>query len=112
MNRSFMPHLLGMFVCNLVIAFSSMDALEATVGLAAYSTTFQISRALAATILPAVIAGGLVLAYRKLRENRIALIVWFWFAWAGLGALPLAGALLGELGDGFSLLSYNWLPTG
>jgi hypothetical protein len=56
-----MPHLLGMFVCNLVIAFSSMDALEATVG---------------------------------------------------LGALPLAGALLGELGDGFSLLSYNWLPTG
>jgi hypothetical protein len=82
-----MPHLLGMFVCNLVIAFSSMDALEATVGLAAYSAVFQISRALAATILPAVIA-------------------------AGLGALPLAGALLGELGDGFSLLSYNWLPTG
>jgi hypothetical protein len=52
-----MPHLLGMFVCNLVIAFSSMDALEATVGLAAYSATFQISRALAATILPAAPPG-------------------------------------------------------
>jgi len=45
-----------MFVCNLAIAFSSMDALEVTIGQAAYSPMFQISRALAAVILPLVIA--------------------------------------------------------
>lgn len=112
MNRTVIPHLLGMFVCNLAIAFSSMDALEVTIGQAAYSPMFQISRALAAVILPLVIAAVPVLTYRKLRENRSAVIIWFWFVWAALGAIPLGGSLLGELGDGFSLLSYNWLPAG
>jgi len=56
LNRTVIPHLLGMFVCNLAIAFSSMDALEVTIGQAAYSPMFQISRALAAVILPLVIA--------------------------------------------------------
>ena len=107
-----MPHVLGIFAGSLIIAFSSMEALEATVGRAAYSATFQISRALAATLLPVIVAVLPALVYRKLRENHIAFVVWIWFVWAGLGAIPLAGALLGELGDGFSLLSYNWLPAG
>ena len=100
-----------MFVCNLLIAFSSMEALEATVGKAAFSTAFQISRALAATVIPVAIAMIPVLAYDKLRNNAIAVIILLWFAWAGLGAIPLAGSLLGELGEGFSWISYNWLPA-
>lgn len=100
-----------MFVCNLLIAFTSMEALEATVGDAAYNVGFQISRALAATVIPVAIAMVPVLAYAKLRDNQIAVIILLWFAWAGLGAIPLAGALLGELGEGFSLISYNWLPA-
>jgi len=111
LKQRYVPHILAMFVCNLLIAFSSMEALEATVGESAYSITFQISRALAATIIPVAIAMIPVYAYDKLRNNQIAVIIVMWFAWAGLGAIPLAGALLGELGDGFSLISYNWLPA-
>lgn len=111
MNRRYIPHIVGMFVCNLLIAFTSMEALEATVGKSAFSITFQISRALAATIIPVAIAMIPVLAYSKLRNNQVAVIILLWFAWAALGAIPLAGALLGELGEGFSLISYNWLPA-
>lgn len=111
MNRRYVPHVVVMFICNMLIAFTSMEALEATVGDSAYSVGFQISRALAATIIPVAIAMIPVLAYSKLRDNQFAVIILLWFAWAGLGAIPLAGALLGELGKGFSLISYNWLPA-
>lgn len=111
MNRRYIPHIVAMFICNLLIAVTSMEALEATVGKSAYSIPFQISRAAAATIIPVVIAMIPVYAYSRLRENQIAVIILLWFAWAALGAIPLAGALLGELSEGFSLLSYNWLPA-
>jgi len=111
LNRRYVPHIVAMFICNVLIAVTSMEALEATVGQSAYSIPFQVSRAFAATLIPVAIAMIPVYAYGKLRNNQIAVIILLWFAWAGLGAVPLAGALLGELSEGFSLISYNWLPA-
>ena len=108
MNRTLLVHPLIMFGLCLVIAYMTRDALAATAGDVAYRVGFQLSRALAATVVPMIAVAVIAALLPKLRHNRIALVILMWAFWIGLGAMPLAGPMLGELGVEFSLLNYNW----
>lgn len=108
MNRTLVIHPLIMFALCLAIAYMTRDALAASAGEVAYSVGFQLSRALAATVVPMVAVAVLVVSVPKLRSNRIAIVILMWAFWIGLGAMPLAGPILGELGVEFSILNYNW----
>lgn len=108
MNRTLVVHPLIMFALCLVITYMTRDALAASAGDLAYSVGFQLSRALAATFVPMIAVGLLVVFVAKLRSNRIALAILMWAFWIALGAMPLAGPILGELGVGFTILNYNW----
>lgn len=108
LNRTLIVHPLIMFVVCLVIAYMTRDALAASAGEVAYNVGFQVSRALAATIVPMIAVAVVAGLVTKLRQTRIALVILMWAFWIGLGAMPLAGPILGELGVEFSILNYNW----
>jgi hypothetical protein len=111
MSRTLLVHPLIMFGLCLAIAYMTKDALAASAGDAAYSIGYQMSRALAATVVPMIAVAAVAALLPKLRESRIALVILMWAFWVGLGAMPLAGPILGEMGVEFSILNYNWAPS-
>lgn len=108
MSRTLLIHPVIMFAASLVITYVTKDAFAATAGAVAGNVAFQASRALAATIVPLIATALIAAGVPALRPNRIALVILMWALWIGLGAMPLAGPMLGELGVEFTILNYNW----